>query len=105
MRPLASISAIARRLAPLGAALLVAGCQTNPQRSNIEKNLMADRHTVAHKAEVVEGYRVACPDELELRVEGRSDFDRKQLVAPDGCIDLGRYGRFRVEGQTLRTVA
>jgi polysaccharide biosynthesis/export protein len=105
MRSLGPISAIARRLAALAVGLALAGCATNPQRASIEKNLMSERQSATHQSEVIEGYRVACPDELELRVEGRSDFEPRQIVAPDGCIDLGRYGRFRVEGQTLKAIA
>ena len=105
MRPLGPISALARRLPFLGVGLVLAGCASTPQRANIEKNLMTGRQSITHRAEVLEGYRVACPDEIELKVEGRGDFDQRQVVAPDGCIDLGRYGRFRVEGQTVRTIA
>jgi protein involved in polysaccharide export with SLBB domain len=108
MRPLCPLSAFARRLAllaPLGALVVLAGCQSNPHRSDIEKNLMVDRGSAAHQSAVVESYRVGCPDEIHVRVEGRNDFEHRQIVAPDGCIDLGRYGRFRVEGQTLRQIA
>ncbi|HEX3314179.1 MAG TPA: polysaccharide biosynthesis/export family protein [Gemmataceae bacterium] len=98
MRPLGPISTLAFGLA-------LAGCQSTPQRSNIEKNLMTERQSIAHQTEVLEGYRVGCPDEIELRVEGRGDFNQRQVVAPDGCIDLGRYGRFRIEGQTVRAIA
>jgi polysaccharide biosynthesis/export protein len=105
MRPLGPISALARRLPLLGVGLVLVGCQTNPQRASIEKSLMTERLSIAHQAEVIEGYRVACPDEIEIKVEGRDDVNQRQVVAPDGCIDLGRYGRFRVEGLTLRTIA
>jgi protein involved in polysaccharide export with SLBB domain len=105
MRPHGPISAISRRLAPLVVGLALVGCQTNPQRANVEKNLMSERQSSAHQSAVAEGYPVACPDELELRVEGRRDFDQRQIVAPDGCVDLGRYGRFRVEGQTPGAIA
>jgi protein involved in polysaccharide export with SLBB domain len=105
MPSLGPISALVRRLPLLGLGVVLAGCNTNPHRASIEKSLMTERQSTAHQAEVVEGYRVACPDEIEVKVEGRDDLRQRQVVAPDGCIDLGRYGRFRVEGLTLRTIS
>src|SRR3712207_1550847 len=60
----------------LGLALLpIACCQSNPHRAHVEKNLMNERATRAQARAIAEGYLVACPDVLQLRVEGRPEFD------------------------------
>lgn len=89
------------------AALCVvqAGCRSNPHRASVEKNLFSSPTTAAEKQAVAESYRVSCPDVLQIRVAKRPEFDAPQTVAPDGSLDLGRYGKIRVEGLTLPLVA
>ena len=56
-------------------------------------------------AAVTERYLVGCPDVLEVAVTGRKEFAGHYLVEPDGRINLGRYGRLRVEERTLGEIA
>jgi protein involved in polysaccharide export with SLBB domain len=66
---------------------------------------MTDRTPPAQHRAVTEGYWVGCPDEIELHIEQRPEFDGRQFIGPDGCIELGRYGKVRIEGLTLRETA
>jgi protein involved in polysaccharide export with SLBB domain len=65
---------------------------------------MTGRDSVARQQGVAENYQVGCPDVLEIEAAGR-DFSGKQAVGPDGRIDLGAYGRPRVEGRTTAQIA
>ena len=95
-----------RKLAALGlCALMTTGCVSGPNRAHVEKNLMTDRRSPSQQQALVEGYLLGCPDELELRIVERPEFDGRRTVGPDGCIDLGRYGHVRVEGLTLPATA
>lgn len=92
----------------LAAALgcvLVGGCRNNPNRANVEKNLLNERPTTGHRHDIVGKYTVACPDVLELHVEQRSELNGLRTVGPDGCVNLGGYGPVRVEGLTLPAVS
>jgi protein involved in polysaccharide export with SLBB domain len=48
----------------------------------------------------IEPYTLGCPDVLEVGVIGPIDASNRCTVGVDGCIDLGKLGRLRVEGQT-----
>jgi len=74
-------------------------------RANVERSLMVERHASPDREAVADKYRLACPDLVEIRVVGRSQFDAGYVIGPDGCIDLGDYGSIRVEGQTARQAA
>ncbi len=84
-------------------ACLASGCLVN--RAQVEKNLMTDRDSPARKQGVLEKYRVACPDVLGLRIEGRYALAGKYAIGPDGRLDLGAMGKPRVEGHTLPELA
>lgn len=84
-------------------ALALAGCAG--ERAAVERKLLADKGDPARREGVVEHYVVQCPDVLELRVAFRPDLSRPYPVGADGCIDLGDYGRLRVEGKTTPEIA
>src|SRR5438067_5419337 len=89
----------------LPAVLLVStGCAA-VHRADVGKNLMADRNFTRRDDGVSESYRVGCPDIIELRVPPRPEFSGTFTVSPLGKIDLGDYGKLRVEGRTLGEVA
>jgi protein involved in polysaccharide export with SLBB domain len=81
---------------------LVAGCAGD--RNLVDNNLKHDRPTEAEALGVAEHYRVGCPDVLEIAVKNRGEFDGNYTVEPDGRINLGRYGRLRVEGRFLADI-
>lgn len=81
---------------------LPAGCATG--RMPLDQALMTE-HGLAARNEGSEAYTVACPDVLDVVVAGRPQGTRRQLIGPDGCIDLGTCGRLRVEGLTPRALA
>jgi protein involved in polysaccharide export with SLBB domain len=80
----------------------VTGCATG--RANVEKNLMADTNT-GRSAGVSEHYLVSSPDVLEVSLSNRPELTGTYFIEADGRIDLGDYGRPRVEGQSLAEVA
>lgn len=89
--------------AAVAAALGLTGC-VGDQNQVVNKNLMTDKLAAARNAGVAEHYQVACPDVLEIAVAGRKEFSGHYLVEPDGRINLGRYGRLRVQGRTLAAI-
>ena len=82
---------------------LLVGCAFN--RGQVEKNLMADRNSMARQEGVAENYQVGCPDVLEVTVADRPDLPRHYTVGADGRIELGHYASPRVEGRTPAEVA
>jgi protein involved in polysaccharide export with SLBB domain len=73
------------------------GCAKD--RASIEKNLMAQQS--AQRGEgVAQHYRAGCPDVIELTVPQHPEFSGPHEIGPDGRIDLGDYGKLRVEGRT-----
>jgi polysaccharide biosynthesis/export protein len=54
---------------------------------------------------VVRSYRVACPDVIELQIQTRPEFNGQYEISSDGRINLGEYGKPRIEGRTLSEVA
>jgi polysaccharide export outer membrane protein len=89
-------------LVALASGTLPAGCAI--KRGDVEKNLMADKNSAQPLGEREE-YVAACPDVLELNVALRPEFNGKQKIGPDGRVELGDYGKLRVEGRTLTEVA
>lgn len=77
----------------------LAGCAKD--RGVIEQRLMATQRS----PEVGDHYRVGCPDALEVNLVDHPELDRRYVVAADGRIELGDYGKLRVEGRTLAQVA
>jgi polysaccharide export outer membrane protein len=74
-------------------------------RPHLDEALLADPGRAARNQGVIDRYRVACPDVLEVAVSGRPAWGGRYTVKADGRIDLGRLGRVRVEGLTLPDVA
>jgi polysaccharide export outer membrane protein len=89
-------------LLALPALLHAPGCAKD--RVAIEKNLMAQA-PAQPKEGVLEGYRVGCPDVIELVVGQRPEFSGRYEIGADGRIELGDYGRLLVEGRTLAEIA
>jgi polysaccharide biosynthesis/export protein len=81
----------------------LAGC-LHEQQTVVKKNLMADKLAADRIAGVAEHYRVGCPDVLEIAVAGRPEFGGHYVVEPDGRINLGRYGRIRVQDRALAEI-
>jgi protein involved in polysaccharide export with SLBB domain len=96
------------RWKPSSAALLMcgllllhaSGCATD--RKLVEQNLMAQ---LPGDPKIEIQYRVACPDVIALEVPERSEFSGRFEIDPAGRIDLGDYGKMRIEGRTLREIA
>lgn len=87
----------------LACTVLLSGCVG--QRWDVEKNLFNDKLVAARNQDVIELYRVGCPDALEIEVSGNRESRKPVTVGPDGRIDLGPYGQPRVEGRTPGEVA
>ena len=84
---------------------LTSGCASAQKRALIEKNLMSDREVTTRNRGVLEHYQVGCPDLLHIEVSGREELNTTQPVRADGRIDLGDYGKPRVEGRTPVQIA
>lgn len=54
---------------------------------------------------VVRSYRVACPDVIEVHMQTRPEFNGLYEIGSDGRINLGDYGKPRIEGRLLSEVA
>src|ERR1019366_1154908 len=89
-------------LAVLPMLLHAPGCAKD--RANVEKNLMSQQSSQRHEA-VLQHYRVGCPDVVEIVVPQRPEFNGKHEIGPDGRIDLGDYGKLRIEGKTTSEIA
>jgi protein involved in polysaccharide export with SLBB domain len=76
------------------------GCAKD--RAAVERNLMARQPDYEGVAQC---YRVACPDVVALDIAGRPEFAGKYEIAADGRINLGDYGKPRIEGCTLPEAA
>src|SRR6516165_5532027 len=83
--------------------LLLAGCALT--RSNLDQALMSEKGSQVRNENVAECYLVHCPDVLALRVTNRRDLTGTRTVGPDGRIDLGPYGRLRVQGRSTAECA
>jgi protein involved in polysaccharide export with SLBB domain len=89
-------------LCALSFVALQAGCTAN--QANVDKKLMADRDA-PRRHDVVELYRVGYPDVLGLSIKGRAELDGLYPIDLTGRIDLGAYGRPRVQGHTPAEIA
>jgi polysaccharide export outer membrane protein len=83
-------------------AFLLSGCAGN--RAAIERKFLSHKDPGPREG-VIEHYLVHCPDVLDLRVSFRPELSKRYPVAADGAIDLGPYGRLRVEGKTPPAIA
>jgi len=77
--------------------LCAPGCAKD--RASVEKNLMSQPSDLRNQG-VLERYRVGCPDIIELTLPHSPELAGKHEIGPDGRIDLGDYGKLRVEGRT-----
>src|SRR5262245_61480047 len=84
-------------------SLLLSGCATH--RADVERNLMADRHSSSRGDGVADFYRVGCPEVLEIIVDGRPDVGGRCALELNGTISLAPYGTARVEGRTPKEIA
>jgi protein involved in polysaccharide export with SLBB domain len=66
---------------------------------------MSEKGSQVRNENVAECYLVHCPDVLALRVTNRRDLTGTRTVGPDGRIDLGPYGRLRVQGRSTAECA
>lgn len=81
------------------AALVLCAPGCLKDRAIVEKNLMGQPSPQRQEG-VADRYRVGCPDVIELDVAQRPEFNGKHEIGPDGRIDLGEYGKLRIEGRT-----
>lgn len=77
------------------------GCAKN--RTAVEKTLMAQQFE--RNVGVPQAYRAGCPDVIELDVSERSEFTGRYEIGTDGRINLGDYGKPRIEGRTPAEIA
>ena len=89
-------------LCALGLLALQAGCTGS--HGNVDKKLMADR-PAPRREDVAQVYRVGYPDVLSLSVKDRPQFDGLYAIDLTGRVDLGAYGRPRVQGHTPAEIA
>ena len=82
--------------------LYAPGCAED--RASVGKNLMAAQSAVRIEG-VAQHYRLGCPDVIELTIAEHPEFSGPHEVGPDGRIDLGDYGKLRVEGRTTPEIA
>jgi protein involved in polysaccharide export with SLBB domain len=94
-----------RRLAPpaILAFVSVTGCSGD--RALLDRALHRERPPLPQKVNAGAEYLVYCPDILELKVPDRPGLNGCQAIGVDGRIDLGSYGRLRVEGLSVDQVA
>jgi len=81
--------------------LFAPGCVKD--RASVERSLLIQ--PALEKNEVARSYRVGCPDIIELAVTGREEFTGRYEVSSDGKLNLGDYGKPRIEGRTLPEIA
>jgi protein involved in polysaccharide export with SLBB domain len=67
--------------------------------------LSGEQERAARNHGVVEHYQIGCLDVLAIEATGRPPLKIRQMVGPDGRIDLGEYGKPRVEGHSPIEVA
>jgi protein involved in polysaccharide export with SLBB domain len=77
------------------------GCAIQEQqRARIEKTLMNDRDVGIRHLGVLENYQIGCPDVLLIDIADNSPRVLSKTVGPDGRIDMGAFGKLRVEGRS-----
>ena len=90
------------RTAMLLLALCVPGCAKD--RASVEKALMAQQSVLRNEG-VADRYRVGCPDIVEFEVPLHPELSVRHEIGPDGRIEMGEYGKLRIEGQTTAEIA
>src|SRR5438477_13207764 len=75
-----------RRWLPL-LLMLLAGCAS--RSAVIDRALLARPTSAAYAESPVPPYTVACPDVLDLQVDGVLKLSGPREIGPDGRIDLG----------------
>jgi len=70
----------------------------------VDRALLAEKGAGLRSEHVAECYTLGCPDVLELEVVGQPDLGLRRPIEPDGRIDLGGFGRLRVEGRSVEEV-
>ncbi len=86
--------------------ILFSGCVHQASQHAInETKLSGVSKTSTSDREVAESYQVGCPDELTIEVRGKAGFPTRKVVGPDGRIELGNYGKPRVEGRSPAQIA
>ena len=85
--------------------LLLAGCAGSEHRSELQQCLGegCQHRNAPGDTAAADQYTIACPDVLEIRVEGRPDLSGRVVVRPDGRVRLGNLGEPRLEGETVHT--
>ncbi len=73
-------------------------------RFHVEKNLMKPKPTVGQVENVLDCYRMGCPDVVEVRMSGRPDLHFRAKVNPDGRLSVPLLGNPRVEGKTIAEI-
>ena len=91
-----------RRWPPL-LVMLLAGCAS--RSAVIDRALLAHPTAAASAESPVSPYTVACPDVLDLQVDGVLKLSGPHEIGPDGRIDLEALGRLRVEGMPVSAIA
>jgi protein involved in polysaccharide export with SLBB domain len=99
---LARVASVALRCAVVVFCAAASGCFGH--RGLVERNLMDGRGAAGRATAVTEHYQIGCPDVLEIAVKGRPEFEGHYTVEPDGRINLGHYGRLRIQGQVVAEV-
>lgn len=79
---------------------LVSGCAVS--RMRLDQALVLDP---ALHSKAIDSYLAACPDVLDISVAGCAELGGLRKIDPDGCIKLEGYGRIRVEGKNVATIA
>jgi protein involved in polysaccharide export with SLBB domain len=74
-------------------------------RHNVERELMAGHPGGQRAPEIAAGYRIGCPDVLDVTVAGAPPASCRCVVDPAGAIDLGSAGQLRVEGLPVPAAA
>jgi protein involved in polysaccharide export with SLBB domain len=84
----------------------LAGCgQLVQQRAEADKDLFSSRQATPRNPDVAEKYQVGCPDVLEVDVAVQPALKIRREIGVDGRIDLGEYGKPRVDGHTQAEIA
>jgi protein involved in polysaccharide export with SLBB domain len=76
--------------------LLPVACLSSPKRKQVIESPLTQPQIRAESS-----YTLACPDLIELRFDGKPELEGKVRIGPDGCVDLGEYGRAHVDGATV----
>jgi polysaccharide biosynthesis/export protein len=66
---------------------------------------LADKLPPARREDLLDNYRIGCPDVLAIQIVGRPELSGPRPVTVDGRTDLGSLGRPRVEGMAALEVA